>query len=111
MLPKDRHFGINNKHSLGRKSDVYVNFINVPKEENPKGAQGENNRMSFWIEGFPEGNEPPPSGKVKIEMSVSALDRKYKLRAKTGTPDQIAKYLSDFLKKVTEEVPPKLDRR
>ena len=91
---------------------VFVNFFNLPGDvlkPGQGGAEAENNRMMFIISGFDpkDANAPSPSGKVKIELSISALPRDYKLRAKTGTPEAIAKYLVDFLTKVTKEVEPK----
>jgi len=94
---------------MGAVDAVYVNFINLPLGTGDgSGAEAENNRMSFWIHGFDkhDANAPPASGKVKIDMANSALPRAYKLRAKTGTPDQIAAYLVAFLSKVVAEVPP-----
>lgn len=94
-----------------RYDTVFVNFINLPKGIGGAGggAEAENNRMLFSIGGF--GREtphsPPPTGKVKIEMLVSAMPREYRLRGRTGTPAQVAKYLADFLNKVVKEVEPK----
>ena len=73
------------------------------------GAEAENNRMLFSIKGFGKEtpHSPPPTGKVKIEMMTSSLPREHKLRGRTGTPAQVAKYLADFLNKVVKEVEPK----
>ena len=94
-----------------RYDTVFVNFINLPKGVGGAGgrAEAENNRMAFFIDGFGKEtpNSPPPTGKVKIEMRISALPQEYRLRGKTGTPAQIAKYLADFLNKVVKEVEPK----
>jgi hypothetical protein len=94
-----------------RYDTVFVNFTNLPKGVGRAGggAEAENNRMLFKIEGFGQDtpHSPPPTGKVKIELRVSSLPREYKLRGKTGTPAQIAKYLADFLNKVVKEVEPK----
>lgn len=38
---------------------------------------------------------------------TSTLPREYALRAKTGTPSQVAQYLAIFINKVVQEVPPK----
>jgi hypothetical protein len=109
-----RQISFNNLNSLaGKRYDtVYVNFINLPKGVGGSGggAEAENNRMSFTIEGFGQEtpHSPPPTGKVKIEARVRALfPAQYKLRGKTGTPAQVAKYLADFLNKVVKEVEPK----
>lgn len=93
-------------------STVYINFINLPSGVGGAGggAEAENNRMMFSVDGFgkEDPHAPPPTGKVKIEMRVSALPREYKLRGKTGTPSQVAKYLADFINKVVKEVEPHL---
>jgi hypothetical protein len=95
-----------------RYDSVFVNFYNLPTGHGRGGggAEAENNRMSFVIEGFGKEtpHSPPPIGKVKIEMRVSALPREYRLRGKTGTPAQVAKYLADFLNNVVKNVEPKL---
>lgn len=88
--------------------DVNIRFINLPPRIGAAGggAEAENNRMSFWVKGFSSDNAPPPTGKVKINMSTSSLPRTHTLRAKSGAPLAIAKYLADFLNKVVAEVPP-----
>lgn len=108
-----RQIRISNRHAPNRRRTdaVHINFVNLPPSVvgGGGGAEAENNRMSFWVEGFDREDEhaPPPTGKVKVEMATSALPRDYKLRAKTGTPERIAQYLADFLNKVAREVPPK----
>jgi hypothetical protein len=107
-----RQVRFDNESSLGglRYDTVYINFYNLPKGYGRAGggAEAENNRMLFRVEGFGKEtpHSPPPTGKVKIELSVSALPREYRLRGKTGTPAQVAKYLADFLNKVVKEVKP-----
>jgi len=88
---------------------LFVNFYNIPVRSEPRArAELENNRMMFTVSGFGSGqSDPPPSGKVKIEQTMSALPREYRLRQKTGTPEQIALYLADFLNKISAQVPPK----
>lgn len=88
---------------------LYVNFINLPRSySGVGGAETENNRMMFVVDGFGRGqNLPPPSGKVRVEQMVSMLPREYRLRAKTGTPSTIASYLAAFINRVGSEVPPK----
>lgn len=92
-----------------KEDSVYVNFINLPRGVGSAGggAEGENNRMSFHVEGFGPADSPPPSGKVKVEMRVSSLPRERKLRAKSGPPAAIAKYLANFLRTIVREVPPR----
>jgi len=82
---------------------VFVNFYNLPTGVGSAGggAEAENNRMLFVVEGF-----GLPTGKVKVEMSTSALPREHKLRAKTDSPERVAQYLAAFINKVVKEVPP-----
>ena len=61
-----------------RSGQLYVNFYNIPRarEGERDRAELENNRMMFTVTGFGKGpNDPPPSGKVKVELTVSALPR------------------------------------
>ncbi len=109
----ERQIRISNRHAPdSRRTDsVHVNYVNLPPElgrGGGGGAEAENNRMSFWVEGFARDDEhaPPPTGKVKVEMATSALPREFRLRGKTAAPEQIAKYLGDFLNRVAREVPP-----
>jgi hypothetical protein len=108
---KGRRIRFDNESRLAgnRYDSVYVNFINLPMGKGGDGAEAENNRMSFTIEGFGKEtpHSPPPTGKIKIEQRVSALPREYKLRGRAGTPAQVAKYLADFLNKVVKEVEPR----
>lgn len=111
---KDRRVRFNNKSTLGGLSyaDVIINYINLPTGVGSAGggAEAENNRMLFFVEGF--GKEtphtPPPRGKVRIRQEINMVtDRSKNLRAKTGTPEQIAKYLADYLNKIAAEVEPR----
>ncbi len=90
--------------------DLYLNFYNLPPKVLGHGAGGgaeaENNRMMFVIRPVVGGTGYGDSKKVKIEMTVSALPREYRLRAKTGKPDDIASYLALFLRNVVQFVPP-----
>jgi len=87
---------------------LFVNFYNIPKRTEPRDrAELENNRMMFTVTGFGRENAPPASGKVKIEQSLSALPRACRLRAKSGSPEQIARYLAEFLNEVSAKIPPK----
>lgn len=110
---KGRQVSFDNVSRLAgtRYDTVFVHFYNLPKGVGRAGggAEAENNRMMFKVEGFGKEtpHSPPPTGKVKIEMMVSALPREYRLRGKTGTPAQVAKYLADFLNKVVKEVEPR----
>lgn len=103
---------------LGGASDsptLFINYINLPADVGSAGggAEAENNRMMFSVSWGPRrqgpyaSDKPIPEGQVRIEQSVSALPREYRLRAKTGRVVNIAIYLANFLNKVASEVPPK----
>jgi hypothetical protein len=98
-----------NTRSLGYGT-VFINFSNVP-EEKARGAAFENNRIQLSVDGFgkEDSHSPPPTGKVKVEQSVRSLPREWNLRAKTGTPEAVAKYIADYLNKVVREVEPKIN--
>jgi hypothetical protein len=89
---------------------MFVNLINLPPGVGGAGggAEAENNRAMFTIAGWdPEDPDAPaPTGKVKVDTSVNVFHRTHKLRAKTGSPAAICKYLADFINKVAKEVPP-----
>lgn len=77
-----------------RFEDLYVHFVNLPEGlGGAGGAEAENNRMMFIVHGF--GGEspsaPPPSGKVKVKMSVSALHRAACIRedGRTGAGSRV----------------------
>lgn len=105
-----RRVVVKNK-SIGTYNMVSVTLINLPQGVGGAGggAEAENNRLSFSIWGFDQQDPsaPAPDGKVKVEQTVSALPREYKLRSKTAPPSAIAKYLADFINKVVKEVAPK----
>lgn len=110
----DRVVRFNNVSRLAgvRYDTIYINFFNLPEEVVARreggGAEAENNRMMFTVSGFGRETEhsPPPTGKVKVELTVSAFPRSLSMRAKTGTPEAVAKYLAAFLNKVVAEVEP-----
>ncbi len=71
------------------------------------GAEFENNRVMIIVKGFgKEEDDLPPTGKVKFEVSVWALDRKLSPRGKSGTPEKIAEYVASVLNKISKEIPP-----
>jgi len=91
--------------SPGERPDtLYVTFVNLPAGIGNAGGGAErmNNRMMFKVNGF-----GMPAGKVRVELMSSSLPRTHRLRARTGAPDAIAKYLGAFLTQVTREVEPK----
>lgn len=84
------------------RPSVSVRFVNLPKGVGGAGggAEAENNRMSFMIH-----FDQNPTGKIKVEQIVT-FDRKYKMRAKSGHPAKVAKYLADYISKIVKEVEP-----
>ena len=100
-----------------KEESVYVEFVNLPKGIGAAGggAEAQNNRASFWVRGFGPA-AAPEAAKVKVEQSTSSLYRgagapsretHVTMRAKSGTPEQAAKTLADFLNKVVDEVEPR----
>lgn len=99
---------------MGSHSQVFIDFINLPiervREKRGGGAEGSNNRMLLVVDGFARDLGEPPPGKVKLDTRISlygAPPALSKLRGKSGTPEAIAKYVSDFISKVAAEVPGK----
>jgi hypothetical protein len=60
--------------------------------------------MMFTVSGFPR--DGSAADKIKVEMVVSLRDDR-RLRAKSGPPPTIAKYLADFISKTVAEVEPR----
>jgi hypothetical protein len=84
--------------SLGKKGDyLYINYINLP-EGKGGGAESENNRFAVSIEGL-------TTNKVRAELSVS-VNREFKLRAKSGPPAAIAKYVAEYFNKIAKNLEP-----
>jgi hypothetical protein len=116
MKPADRHTSIRFQKSIGGErggGSVYVNFVNLPPDVGGAGggAEAENNRASFWIEGF-RYDPSVPVDKVKVESSNNVFHRPWRgapgvpFRAKTGSPAVVAQYLADYLARVVATVPP-----
>jgi len=111
LIHLTNHNGRTVKYKKSPGSEViYVSFYNLPPEVGNAGggAEAENNRATFSIDGWDakDLDAPAPTGKVKVETRVSVFSRKLKLRAKTGSPEAICKYLADFINKLAKEVPP-----
>lgn len=87
--------------TLGGNPSVSVTYINLPKSKGNRGPEAMNNRMVFMAH-FKE----DPASQIKIEQ-IAVFDRKYKMRAKSGHPAKVAKYLADFINKIAKEVEPK----
>lgn len=90
-----------------RAGALHVTYVNLPRGVGSAGggAEAQNNRMSFDVDGFSGGSRR--DGRVKIEQSTSFADRSRNLRAKTGAPAAIARYLAAYLAKFAAEVPPR----
>jgi hypothetical protein len=82
-------------------SMLYIDYINLPMTPTKEPAEKENNRISFVI------HYNKATGRGKAETSVCALDRKWRLRAKTATPEKLAVYIAGHINKIFKEVPPK----
>jgi len=99
---------------------VTITFINLPtprvRERRGGGAEAENNRMLFYVEGF---NDDPfadePAEKVKVEQLVNNVFRPLagagaesapSLRRKTCSPERAASYLADYVTQVARDFPP-----
>ena len=84
------------RNSLGQSDMMSINFVNLPPGVGSAGggAEAENNRALFFVDGWDKKDEnaPAPTGKVKVEMSISLYaghgeKQPKKFRAKTGTPE------------------------
>lgn len=112
---KDRILKIQGDEKSSIKSgQVYVTLYNIPKSEN-KGTNPDNNRFIFGITGFDRQDLNVKAVKVKIEQGPMegapfAERAKWKLRGKSGTPQQIAEYLAKHIHRVIAEVEPRLSK-
>jgi|GEM_PF-1039239 len=86
---------------------VYVNFINLPPGVGDAGggAEAENNRASFHIRGFAY-DPTVPVAKVKVDQSNNVFRRTVPFRARTGSPEVVARHLSEYLAAIVKTVPP-----
>jgi hypothetical protein len=117
MVPADRQTRISFQPSIAGERGggrVYVNFINLPLGAGGAGggAEAENNRASFWIDGF-QYDPNIPVAKIKIEQSNNVFHRPWlgapgvPFRAKSGSPAVVARYLADYLARIVATVPPR----
>ena len=89
---------------------VFVTFINLPyarfKERRGGGAESENNRMLFSVQGF-DSYPATPVAKIMVETLVNNITpRDQRLRKKTADPAKIAEYLAAYIGKTAESFPP-----
>lgn len=110
LQPADRQTRIRFDPSLAGErggGSVYVNFINLPPGIGGAGggAEAENNRASFHVRGF--AHDPTiPVSKVKVEQSNNVFRRTVPFRARTGSPEVVARHISAYLANVVATVPP-----
>ena len=82
---------------------MFINFYNVPPGHG--GAEAENNRLMLQVRGFQGASAPD---KLKVELSVqgpSFNDARFRLRAKSASPEKIADYIADFLNLAAKKAP------
>lgn len=93
---------------MGRFDSAFVQVINLPEQvvalNAGNGAEAENNRVEFSVDGF---GSDRMAGKVKVTVLVNVIQKKMPFRAKTGTPEVIAQYLAKYINQVVTEVEPK----
>lgn len=90
----------------GRPSHVVVTLINLPKSLKPYDrAEAENNRFAFIVNDFAPLLEEAAPGKVRVEQRIG-VPGPARLRAKSGTPAQVAKHLADYINKIVATVLP-----
>jgi hypothetical protein len=97
----DHYNQFNDKHD-----HVIITFVNL--EGRPVGASAMNNRTQFTVDGFAaQLGQDPPTGKVKVKQLSGFVGKQagLKFRAKTGTPEQIVKYLVDYIGQLAELEP------
>lgn len=94
-----------NQRSIGCSRTMFVNFSNIPAD-NHCGADFENNRVMFKIEGFDSQNQDAPAERVRIEVSVS-FDR-MDFRARHMKPESAAKLLVATVEKIVQEKAPRI---
>lgn len=108
----DRQMTVEADKSLaeGRPSTVTVRFVNLPRGmtgSSNGGAEWFNNRVVYMVEGFAASLREPAPGKVSVkELGSFIVDRKLRLRARSGTPAEIAKYLGAHISKLARTIPP-----
>lgn len=94
---------------VGGHGSVFVTFVNLPfarfKERRGGGAESENNRVLFSIQGFSDSSTP--AAKITIETLVNNVTpREQRLRKKTASPAKVAEYLASYIGEVARNFPP-----
>ena len=93
------------------QGNLVVNFFNLSPERHAQqrggGAESENNRMLFFVQGFSH-DRSVPANKIKVEQSVNSIRGAKNMRAKAASPDKIALYLAKYLNETAGSVPPNL---
>jgi hypothetical protein len=102
-----KYINLDNYNQFNHKyNTVIITFVNIKGQPGSwGGAQEMNNRYQITVEGFGAGeDDPAPRGKVKAQELSGAYFAKQqgvgKMRAKTGAPDKIAKYVADYISKL-----------
>jgi len=91
--PKGKHINTDPYNQFNKSYDhVGIKFHNT---SDLRGVSGVNNRIILNVYGFNK-EKDVPSSKVKVELG-SRSPQFDKLRAKTGTPEAIAKYILAYL--------------
>lgn len=89
---------------------VFVTFINLPfarfKERRGGGAEAENNRVLFSVDGF-SSDPGVPVAKVTVETRVNnVVSRDRRLRKKTAAPAKIAEHMAKYIGEVASSTSP-----
>lgn len=99
--------------SLGRSDTLFIHYFNLPADAKISlgSATGENNRMSFKIDGFDKDSEDVPTSKVRIEHLVSYLPREVSFRARHMKPEGAVELLVNFIEKIAREYEPRIPEK
>lgn len=92
--------------TLGTSDTIFVNFINAPMGVG--GADAENNRMMFSINGF-NVNTDEPVERLRCELVVSVYRPKF--RTRTSKAEKLVEDIQEFCLKIENDFPPSLQSR
>lgn len=96
------------------RGSVVVNFINLPtprhKERRGGGAESENNRQLFFVNGF-HATAAEPADRLVVEQLTNGIGRGAddwapKMRKKTASPEKIAEYLAKYVNDIAARFEP-----